>query len=131
LDLAAKRIAVDISIDANSISTGYEKLEEHLRAEDFFDTAKYPTITFKSTGSVFKGGKLTSLTGNLNLHGVTKPVTLAVNAFRCAHAPLYKKDVCGADAVATIKRSDFGMGYGIPAVDDQVKLLIQIESHKN
>ena len=131
LDRAAKKISVDISIDANSISTGYEKLEEHLRAEDFFNTAKYPTITFKSTGAVFKGDQLTSLTGNLNLHGVTKPVTLTVNAFRCAHAPLYKKDVCGADAVTTIKRSDFGMSYAIPAVDDQVKLLIQIESHKN
>ena len=131
LDLAAKKVSVDISIDANSIDTGLDKLEDHLRNEDFFNTAKFPTIAFKSTGSTFKGDKLATLNGDLTLHGVTKPVTLTVNAFHCAHAPMYKKDVCGADAVTTIKRSDFGMAYAIPAVDDQVKLMIQIESHKN
>ncbi len=131
LDRAARKASVDISIDANSISTGLEKLETHLRAEDFFNTAKYPTITFKSTGATFKGDNLTSLSGDLTLHGVTKPVTLTVTAFHCGNNPVYKKDACGADAVTTIKRSDFGINYALPAVSDQVKLLIQIEAHKN
>lgn len=131
LDRAAKKASVDISIDANSISTGLEKLEAHLRAEDFFDVAKYPAITFKSTGAKFEGDKLASLSGDLTLHGVTKPVTLTVTAFYCGYNPAYKKDACGADAVTTIKRSDFGISYALPAVGDQVKLLIQVEGHKN
>lgn len=131
LDRAAKKATVDISIDANSISTGLDKLEAHLRAEDFFDTAKYPTITFKSTGARFNGDKLASVSGNLTLHGVTKPVTLTVTSFFCGPNPVYKKDACGADAVATIKRSDFGINYALPAVSDEVKLLIQVEAHKN
>ncbi len=131
LDRAARKASVDISIDANSISTGLEKLENHLRAEDFFDTARYPAITFKSTAASFKGDKLATLSGDLTLHGVTRPVTLTVTAFHCGHNPVYKKDACGADAVATIKRSDFGIKYALPAVSDEVKLLIQVEGHKN
>jgi polyisoprenoid-binding protein YceI len=131
LDQAARKASVDISIDANSISTGLEKLEAHLRAEDFFDVAKYPTITFKSTGATFKGDKLATVSGDLGMHGVTKPVTLTVTAFHCGHNPVYKKDACGADAVTTIKRSDFGINYALPAVSDEVRLLMQIEAHKN
>lgn len=131
LDRAAKKASVDISIDADSISTGLEKLEAHLRAEDFFDVAKYPTITFKSTGARFKGDKLATISGDLTMHGVTKPVTLTVTAFHCGHNPVYKKDACGADAVTAIKRSDFGINYALPAVSDEVRLLIQIEAHKN
>jgi polyisoprenoid-binding protein YceI len=131
LDRAAKKATVDISIDANSISTGLEKLEAHLRAEDFFDTAKHPAISFKSTGATFNGDKLASVSGNLTMRGVTKPVTLNVTAFHCGFNPAYKKDACGADAVTTIKRSDFGINYALPAVSDEVKLLIQVEAHKN
>ena len=131
LDRAAKKASVDISIDTNSISTGLEKLETHLRAEDFFDVAKYPTITFKSTGAKFNGDKLASVSGNLTMHGVTKPVTLTVTSFFCGPNPVYKKDACGADAVATLKRSDFGINYALPAVSDEVKLLIQVEALKN
>jgi polyisoprenoid-binding protein YceI len=131
LDRAAKKASVDISIDANSISTGLEKLEAHLRAEDFFDVTKYPTITFKSTGAKFKGDKLAAVSGDLTLHGVTRPITLTVTSFFCGPNPVYKKDACGADAVATLKRSDFGINYALPAVGDEVKLLIQVEAHKN
>lgn len=131
LDQAARKASVDISIDASSISTGLEKLETHLRTEDFFDTAKYPAITFKSTGATFKGDKLATVSGDLGMHGVTKPVTLTVTAFHCGYNPVYKKDACGADAATTLKRSDFGINYALPAVGDEVRLLIQIEAHKN
>jgi polyisoprenoid-binding protein YceI len=131
LDRAAKKATVDISIDASTISTGLDKLEAHLRAEDFFDTAKFPTISFKSTGAKFDGDKLTSLSGNLTMRGVTKPVTLTVTSFFCGPNPVYKKDACGADAVATLKRSDFGINYALPGVSDEVKLQIQVEAHKN
>jgi polyisoprenoid-binding protein YceI len=71
------------------------------------------------------------VSGNLTMHGVTKPVTLTVTSFFCGPNPVYKKDACGADAVATLKRSDFGINYALPAVSDEVKLLIQVEAHKN
>lgn len=131
LDRAARTASVDITIDANSIDTGFEKLEAHLRNEDFFDTARHPTITFKSNGARFKGDRLASVTGNLTMRGVTRPVTLTVTAFHCGPNPVFKKDACGADAVATIKRSDFGINYALPAVGDEVRLLIQVEALRN
>lgn len=131
LDRAKHTVSADISIDVNSLSTGVEKLETHLRSEDFFDAAKYPTITFKSTGARFSGDKLESLTGNLTMRGVTKPVTLTVTAFHCGFNQVYKKDECGADVTTMIKRSDFGISYAVPAVGDEVKLLIPVEAHKN
>jgi polyisoprenoid-binding protein YceI len=130
LDKAARKASADVSIDVRSVDTGLDKLEAHLVAEDFFDAAKFPTITFKSTNSHFKGDKLVGLDGNLTMRGVTKPVKLKVTAFHCGQNPMVKKDACGADAVATVKRSDFGISYAIPAVGDEVKLLIQLEAHK-
>jgi polyisoprenoid-binding protein YceI len=130
LDRAAKSLSVDISIDANSLSTGVEKLDKHLRAEDFFDTAKHPAITFKSTGARFDGDQPATVTGNLTLRGVTRPVTLTVTHFHCGMHPFMKIEVCGADTTTTIKRSDYDIKYALPAVGDEIKLLIPVEGHK-
>jgi polyisoprenoid-binding protein YceI len=127
-DQAAKKLSVDISIDAASIDTGLEAMEKHLRNADFLDVAKHPTIAFNSTGARFNGETLTALDGELTLRGQTRPITLNVNAFRCGIHPLNKKPTCGADAATTIKRSDFGITYGLPAVADDVKLVINIEA---
>lgn len=128
LDLAKKTAEVSVTIDVNSINTGVVKLDEHLKSPDFFDAAKYPTITFKSTEARFKGDKLTALTGDLTLHGVTKPVNLKVKSFACKEHPMKKVPACGADAVATLKRSDWGITTYVPAVGDEVKLSIQVEA---
>jgi polyisoprenoid-binding protein YceI len=128
LDQAAKKLSAEITIDATSIDTGLEALEKHLRKADFFDAEKHPNITFKSTTARFSGDTLTALDGELTLRGVTKPVTLNVSAFRCAMHPVSKRPTCGAEAIAHIKRSDFGIVYGLPAVADDVKLLINIEA---
>ncbi len=130
LDRASKTAKVDITIDAASISTGLGKLEDHLRSADFFDVAKHPSITFKSTGARFEGDKLSAIDGNLTMRGITKPVTLKVTSFHCGQNPIIKKPACGADAAATIKRSEFGIKYGLPAISDDVRLLIQTEAHK-
>lgn len=130
LDRAAKRVDAEIVIDAKSVDTGGAKLDEHLRKPDFFDVEKYPTITFKSTGARFNGDVLTVLEGQLTMHGETKPVTLAVTNFKCGNHPFNKKAMCGADVSGTIKRSDFGMKYGVPVIGDEVKLLIQVEALK-
>jgi polyisoprenoid-binding protein YceI len=131
IDTAAKSGTADITIDAASIDTGYGKLEDHLRSEDFFNVAKYPTITFKGDKFTFDGEKVKSVSGNLTILGVTKPVTLTANYFNCADHPMARKKACGGDFVAQIKRSDFGMKYGVPAVADDVTLRIQVEALKD
>ena len=86
LDTAAKKGTADITIDAASVDTGFDKLEEHLRGEDFFNVAKHPTITFKGDKFTFEGDKVKSVAGNLTILGVTRPVTLTASYFNCARA---------------------------------------------
>lgn len=131
IDRAGKKGNADITLDMSSIAVGDAKLVDHLKSEDFFDVAKFPTATFKSSNFKFEGDKLVSVAGDLTLKGVTKPVTLTVTAFNCANNPMNKKPMCGADASATIKRSDFGIKYAVPAVSDDVKLSIPIEAYKD
>lgn len=131
LDTAAKKGSVDITIDVASISTGFAKRDEHLRGPDFFNSAEFPTITYKSTAINFKGDTPASVAGNLSIAGVTKPVTLHIDAFKCGVHPMNKKDVCGAAASADIKRSDFGIKYGLPSIGDDVKLVFEIEAIKD
>jgi len=130
LDRTAKTGSVDILIDAASVSTGLPKLEEHLRDESFLDAEKNPNITFKSKSLQFKGDTLVSVPGELTIRGITKPATLTVNTFHCAPHPMSKKEVCGADAVVTIKRSDYGITFALPGLADDVKLLIGVEAIK-
>ena len=132
LDRAAKTGTVDITIEVASISTGVPKLDEHLQSEDFFNVAKYPTMTYKSRAMNFSGGAPVSVDGELTLLGVTKPVTLTITAFHCALNQFIKKEDCGADATATIKRSEFGMTkYVSVGLGDDVKLLINVEAIKD
>jgi polyisoprenoid-binding protein YceI len=131
LDRAAKTGSVNISIETGSVSTGYVKRDEHLKSPDFFNAAEFPMITYKSTAMHFKGDKPVSVDGNLTIMGVTKPVTLTIDAFNCGTNPMNKKDECGAGASAQIKRSDFGVKYGLPVIGDDVKLVFEIEAIKN
>lgn len=131
LDREAKKVAAEIVIDANTIDTGLDELEARLRKPDYFDTAKYPTITFKAANGRFEGDALKTLDGELTIRGQTKPVTLNLTHFACGPRPVTKRPQCGADAVATIKRSDFGMTRSLPEVGDEVKLLIQVEAFKD
>ena len=128
LDLEKKTGTVDITIDTNSLRTGWEKRDTHVKSEDFFNVAKFPTMTFKGKDLKFTGDKLTSVSGDFTLLGVSKPLTLQVTNFKCAPHPMSKKPACGADAIATIKRSDFGMSAYVPAVSDEVTLRIQVEA---
>jgi polyisoprenoid-binding protein YceI len=131
LDRAAKSGSVEVSIETASVSTGFAKRDDHLKSPDFFNAAEFPAITYKSTAMHFKGDTPSSVDGNLTIMGVTKPVTLTIDAFNCGTNPMNKKDECGAGATAQIKRSDFGVKYGLPAVGDDVKLVLEIEAIKN
>jgi polyisoprenoid-binding protein YceI len=123
--------SIDIAIDAASISTGLAELEKHLRSEDFLDVARFPKILFKSTQLIFNKDQLIGANGTLTLHGVTKPVHLTVDRFHCGMNLISMKNVCGANATATIKRSDFGVDKYAPVLADDVKVIIQIEAIKD
>lgn len=131
LDTAAATGSIDVSVNTASISTGLAELEQHLRGPDFLDSAKYPVMSFKSDRLIFQAEKLVGAEGVLTLHGASKPVRLEVEHFYCGINPLRMKYSCGADASAIIKRSEFGVDKYVPAVADQVKVLIQVEAVKD
>ncbi|MHB1215745.1 MAG: YceI family protein [Thiobacillus sp.] len=130
IDRAAKTGSVDVTIDATSVNTGYALFNEHIQAEDYFNTAKYPTITFRSDTMTFKDDQPIGLTGDLTIKGVTKPVTLEITHFLCMPHPMLKVKACGANASTQIKRSDFNMGKNVPYVSDEVTLTLAIEAVK-
>ena len=119
---------VDISIDMSSVSTGSDLFNEHLMAEDFFHTEKYPTARFKSTRTHWQGPTLEAIDGELTIKGVTRPVTLTVTRFVTKDHPMAKKPAIGADAYVVVKRSDFNMGKYAPAVSDEVRIDIAFEA---
>ena len=130
LDRAAKTGSVDITIDANSLDFGHEKLNNHAKSADMFDVAKFPTSTFKAKSIKFNGDVPASIDGEFTLHGVTKPLTLTINKFKCIIHPMLKREVCGADASTTFKRTDFGISYATPFMSPDVKLAIEVEAVK-
>ncbi len=127
-DPASKKASVTIEIDAASIDTGHEKRDEHLRSPDFLNTVENPTITFKSTKASWNGDTLSSVSGDLTVMGVSKPVTLKVEAVNCGKHPFNNKQVCGFDATGSINRNDFGVTYGSPGVGDVMDLQISVEA---
>jgi polyisoprenoid-binding protein YceI len=118
---------VDISIDTASINTGVAPFDGHLRSKDFFNVEAHPRANFKGEFKL-DGNKVNTVTGQLTLLGVTKPVTLSSSLFNCFDHPRFRKQVCGGDFATTIKRSEFGMTYGLPGIPDEVRLVIQIEA---
>jgi polyisoprenoid-binding protein YceI len=130
LDRAAKTGSVEVSIDARSVNTGYALFNEHIQGEDFFDTVKYPSISFKSTKVKFKDDKPLAVEGDLTIKGVTRAVTLTVTSFHAMPHPILKKDAIGANAVTKIRRSEFNMGKYAPNVSDEVTLSLSVEAVK-
>lgn len=130
IDRAAKTGSVNVTIATASVNTGLPLFNEHIQAADFLDTAQYPTATFTSSKVNFDGEKIASVDGTLTLKGVSKPVTLNVTSFQCMPHPMLKKDACGANATAVVKRTDFNMGKYAPYVGDDVTLTIPVEAVK-
>lgn len=130
LDRENGRGAVDIVIDAASIDTGHDKRDDHLRSPDFLNAVEYPEITYKADKVTFQGDKQALVEGELTLLGVAKPVTLQVTDMVCGPHPRNQQELCGFSATASIKRSDFGMNYGVPAIGDEMELTFQVEAYK-
>jgi polyisoprenoid-binding protein YceI len=118
---SASTVSIDVPI-AN-LKTGVAKLDEHLLKADFFDVAKFPTAKFVST-SVKAEGTGATITGNLTIKGITKPVTLDAEFYGAGANPMNKQENVGFVATGSIKRSDFGLGYAVPVVGDAVELKI-------
>lgn len=129
LDQAASKGSADITVDSRSIDSGVDDFNAHLKSKDFFDVEKSPTARFVSDKFEFDGEKVKSVSGQFTLLGKTMPVTLEAKRFNCYHHPVMKVDTCGGDFATTIKRSQWGMNWGIDVgVPDEVKLDIQIEA---
>lgn len=129
LDRAAETGSVDVAIDVASIDFGHDVLNEHARSAELFDVAKYPQATYSGRFEGFVDGKPTRVVGELTLHGVTRPVELEIKSFKCMPHPMLKREVCGADVLATIQRDEFGMPAGKDyGFDMAVALRIQVEA---
>ena len=116
---SAAKLAIDIPLSGLTVtSPGFAK---HLATADLFDTAKFPTARFVSR-SVRVNGTQATITGDLTLRGVTKPLTLSARLHGAGANPMNKKPTIGFSATATLKRSDYNLGYAVPAVSDEVKL---------
>lgn len=120
--------SVKVTIPLSGLDTGVPDLDEHLRSGDFFDAGKYPTITFNSTGTEAAGDNKLRVTGDLTVHGVTKPVVLDVTLNKTGEHPLGKRAAVGFDASTTIRRSDFGVDKYVPNVSDDITIRITTEA---
>jgi polyisoprenoid-binding protein YceI len=132
LDTVAKTGSVDVVIDTASVDFAHDKLNEHVSSAEMLDVAKYPTAEYKGRFVEFANGAPRTISGDLTLHGVTKPVTLTINSFKCFEHPMLKKQVCGADASGSFNRAEFGVNYGQQyGFKQDVLLRIQVEGVKD
>ena len=132
IDRAAKSASIELEFPTATVNSGDtdkgqrpRTRDEHLKNADFFNVQEFPSIAFKSTRVVFKGEDPVSVEGNMTMLGVTKPVTLHIDRWKCGPdiRTQGKRYQCGGNASGSFKRSDFGMKFGLPtAIGDEVKL---------
>ncbi len=120
--------SVEVKLPLAGLNSFTADFDEHLRSADFFDAAKYPEITFKSTKVESAGKGKLKVTGDLTVKGVTKPAVLDVTLNKAGVQPLAKREAVGFDATTTLKRSEFGVDKYVPNVSDEVKLQITTEA---
>ena len=129
LDKAGGSGTVNVVVDMKSADFGQNQLNEKAQGAELFDAAKYPQAIYKGRLAGFVDGRPTRVDGTLTLHGVTRPLTLKINSFKCMPHPMLKREVCGADALATFQRDAFGMDAGKPyGFSMAVTLRIQVEA---
>ncbi|MGE5089177.1 MAG: YceI family protein [Candidatus Levyibacteriota bacterium] len=131
LDRDARTGSVDITIEAASIQTHDPRLDAIVKGERFFNVEKFPTITFKSSRVVFDGERIAGVDGELTMLGATRPVNLTMVDLACGPQPFNRRPMCGGDATATIRRSEWGMTANLPlSPADAVKLAIPFEAYR-
>jgi polyisoprenoid-binding protein YceI len=131
IDTAARSGTVDVIIDTATVDFAHDKLNEHVSSPEMLDVTKFPTAEYKGKFVEFANGAPKTISGELTLHGVTKPVTLTIDSFKCMENPMIKKQVCGANATGTFNRAEFGVNYGEQyGFKQDVLLRIQVEGVK-
>jgi polyisoprenoid-binding protein YceI len=132
LDRAGQSGSIEVTIDAASIDTGDDKLESILKTDAFFDVEKHPTLSFRSTSMQFDADRPVAVDGELTLLGVTRPMRLELDHFRCGLVLIGMRYVCGANATTRFLRSSFGMDRYIRfGLGDEVRVTIQIEATRD
>jgi polyisoprenoid-binding protein YceI len=127
LDRAARKGELSVAIDTASVSTGVLPLDGLLRGTQGFSSPEHPKAYFVAQQLGFDGDKLVSVRGEFTLRGTGQPLTLRATGFNCYPHPELKREVCGGDFEAELKRSSFGINHSLPFVGDRVRLLIQVE----
>jgi polyisoprenoid-binding protein YceI len=129
LDRAARGGTVEVRVETASIDFGHPKMAEIAATDDWLDVAKYPAMTYKGALR-FTEDTPTAVEGNLTLRGVTRPLTLKINSFKCIDHPFFKREVCGADAEGDLDRADYGMTLFTDDNMGKLHLRIQVEAMK-
>lgn len=122
--------SIDLVVDATSVDTGWGLRDTWLRGEDMFDVANFPVMRFRSTSLVFDQERLIGISGLLTLRGVTRPVVLKIDRLQCGPVPDSERESCGAGAVSTIKRSDFGLTYAMGLIGDDIDLKFHVIAYR-
>lgn len=129
LDRAARTGSAEIAVDTASIDFGLDAINEHAVTADWLDVEKFPTMTYRGVIK-FEGDTPASVDGQLTLRGVSRPLKLKINSFKCIEHPIFKKEVCGADVEGELNRADFGMTKYAEGEAGKVRLRIQVEALK-
>lgn len=130
LDRAARSGAVQILVNTGSIDFGHKAMNEFALGEDWLNTQWHPTMSYQ--GSLrFEGDVPASVDGRLTLLGVSRPLTLKINTFKCIQHPMFKKEVCGADVEGELNRADYGMKLYSEGEAGKIRLRIQVEALKD
>jgi polyisoprenoid-binding protein YceI len=129
MDKAAGTGELEVVVDMNSIDYGFELMNSKAKSDELFDTARYPQAVYKGKLDGWVNGAPTKIVGVLTMHGATKPLTLQINSFKCIPHPMLKRELCGADALATLNRDDYGISAGKDwGFSMAVTLRIQVEA---
>jgi polyisoprenoid-binding protein YceI len=138
MDRAAGTGSLEVVVETASVDTGDgdkgarpRSRDEHLRSAEFFNVAEFPQMTYKSTGVIFATDSPSLIEGNLTLLGKTRPLKLTVQRFRCTGAGTAVRERCGGYATGKLRRSDFGMSRAIPAIGDEISLMIGFEADRD
>jgi len=127
LDRAAGTGTLNVEIDPASISSGSSVLDAELRSEEFFDVAKFPKAVYSGSRIRFEGDRPVEVIGTLTFHGVTRPLNLKLESFKCYQSPRIHREVCGTEASATFDRGDFGVDNG-KAYGYSLKTVLHIQA---
>ncbi len=121
------RSSINIEVDANSVFTANQQRDDHLRSPDFFNARQFPTITFRSTEVRRVNANTVQVRGNLTVRGVTRPVTANVQMTGKGKNS-QGRDIIGFETTFTIRRSEFGIRYGLPGLGDEVRVTLSVEA---